>query len=89
MDLTKLLNLVPIIQIVGAKKQGKTKLIQQILPILRGKNKTIVTFKHSYHKHPIDKPGSDSDKFSRAGANISIFQSAEGTAFFSHQKISN
>ncbi|GAB4168785.1 MAG: hypothetical protein Kow00108_02070 [Calditrichia bacterium] len=73
---------VPCIQIVGAKNQGKTSLIREILPILKAKGIKVLSFKHSSHLHPVDKPGADSDIFRKAGADVSVFQSGDGTGIY-------
>jgi molybdopterin-guanine dinucleotide biosynthesis protein MobB len=61
-----------IISVVGKSNQGKTRLIQQLVPLLKQKGYTICVVKHST-KHltfkDFDHPGTDTYAFSHAGAD--------------------
>jgi molybdopterin-guanine dinucleotide biosynthesis protein B len=72
----------PHVFIVGKKNQGKTRVVQQLIKLFSAKGYRVAAWKHSSHHHPVDKPGSDSDKFRQSGAMISIFQSLNGMGFY-------
>jgi molybdopterin-guanine dinucleotide biosynthesis protein MobB len=75
----------PVLHIVGAKNSGKTFLLRWLIEQLTACGLRIGALKHSMHNHPIDKPGSDSEKLRQAGANPTAFWANEGLAvFFSH-----
>lgn len=75
----------PVLHIVGAKNSGKTYLLQWLIEQLTDCGLRIGALKHSMHNHPIDKPGSDSEKLRQAGANPTAFWANEGLAvFFPH-----
>ena len=74
----------PHLHIVGQKKSGKTSLIELLVTALTEKGYKVGTLKHSSHTHPLDKPGSDSHRFSTAGANPSVFMTPHGMASYYH-----
>jgi molybdopterin-guanine dinucleotide biosynthesis adapter protein len=57
-----------IISVVGYSNSGKTRLLEQIIPILKIKGYTVGIIKHTLHKFPLDQPGKDTYKFRQAGA---------------------
>ncbi|MGD2250826.1 MAG: molybdopterin-guanine dinucleotide biosynthesis protein B [Candidatus Methanofastidiosia archaeon] len=61
-----------IVSVVGKSNQGKTRLIQQVVPLLKQKGYTVCVVKHST-KHltfkDFDHPGTDTFTFSQAGAD--------------------
>ncbi len=71
-----------VLHIIGSKKSGKTRLIEFLIHELTIRGYRVGSFKHSSHRHPLDKPGSDSDRFRRAGASPSVFYTAEGMGLF-------
>ncbi|MBN2366235.1 MAG: molybdopterin-guanine dinucleotide biosynthesis protein B, partial [Calditrichaeota bacterium] len=73
---------VPHVHIVGQKKSGKTALLEFLVTGFTRRGYRVGTLKHSSHQHPLDKSGSDSDRFSRAGANPSVFMTPNGVAIF-------
>ncbi len=68
------------IHIVGAKNSGKTTLLEFLVGELTARGVRVGTIKHSSHAHPLDRPGSDSDRHRRAGANPTAFVTPEGMA---------
>ncbi len=71
-----------ILQIVGPKNSGKTVHAEWLIGELRNRGLKIGALKHSGHNHPIDRPGSDSFRLQKAGANPTVFWSADGLAVF-------
>ncbi|MCD6374645.1 MAG: molybdopterin-guanine dinucleotide biosynthesis protein B [Caldisericaceae bacterium] len=71
-----------ILQIVGPKNSGKTVHAEWRISELRNRGLKIGALKHSGHHHPIDRPGSDSFRLQKAGANPTVFWSVDGLAVF-------
>lgn len=65
-----MINDLPILGICGWSGSGKTTLIEQVVPILVEKGLKIVVVKHDAHGIDIDRPGKDSDRLYRAGADV-------------------
>ena len=55
--------------IVGWSGSGKTSLLVELLPILKGRGLTVSTMKHAHHRFDVDKPGKDSFQHREAGAS--------------------
>ena len=55
--------------IVGWSGSGKTSLVVEVLPILKGYGLKVSTMKHAHHRFDVDKPGKDSFRHREAGAS--------------------
>ena len=63
--------MVPIISITGYAKTGKTTLILEIIHALQSKGYRVAVIKHDPHDHgEVDRPGSDTANFWKAGCKI-------------------
>lgn len=62
--------MMPIISFVGSSGSGKTTFLEQIIPIFINQGCKIGAIKHDAHKFEIDKPGKDSYRLKKAGAEI-------------------
>jgi molybdopterin-guanine dinucleotide biosynthesis adapter protein len=58
----------PLFGISGRSGQGKTTLIEALLPWLRARGLIVNVIKHSHHSIELEPPGKDSARFRRAGA---------------------
>ena len=58
----------PFFGISGRSGQGKTTLIEALLPWFRAHGLTVNVIKHSHHSIEFEPPGKDSARFRRAGA---------------------
>lgn len=56
--------------ICGFSGSGKTTLIEQLLEAMKDDGLAIGVVKHHHHAIEMDKPGSDTDRFFRAGATV-------------------
>jgi molybdopterin-guanine dinucleotide biosynthesis protein MobB len=67
---------IPVLGFAAYSGTGKTTLLTQLLPVLRGRGYRIGVIKHAHHDFDIDKPGKDSYELRKAGANEMLVASA-------------
>ena len=67
----------PIFGICGWSGSGKTTLIEQIVPRLTEKGLKVAVVKHDAHGIDVDRPGKDSDRLYRSGADVLLQGSHE------------
>ncbi len=60
----------PILGICGWSGSGKTTLIEQAVPRLAQEGLKVAVVKHDAHGIDVDRPGKDSDRLYRAGADV-------------------
>ncbi|MCX5676003.1 MAG: molybdopterin-guanine dinucleotide biosynthesis protein B [Planctomycetota bacterium] len=60
----------PVFAICGHSGSGKTTLIETLLPRLRADGLAVAVAKFHAHGIDVDRPGKDSDRFFRAGADV-------------------
>jgi len=70
-----------IVAIVGRSGSGKTTLIERLIPVLRRRNLSVSTVKHTHHHQiELEPPGKDSHRHRTAGAEEVIIASDSGWA---------
>jgi molybdopterin-guanine dinucleotide biosynthesis protein B len=65
----------PLFGISGRSGQGKTTLIEALLPWLRARGLVVNVIKHSHHSIELEPPRKDSARFRRAGAGEVLISS--------------
>lgn len=76
---------IPVLSFTAKSGTGKTTYLEKLLPLLRQHNLRIAVVKHDAHGFEIDKPGKDSYRLTRAGAEHMILTSEHQTAaIFTH-----
>jgi molybdopterin-guanine dinucleotide biosynthesis adapter protein len=75
-----------IVSIVGHSGAGKTTLIEKIVPELRKRGYTIGVVKHAHHGFDMDKPGKDSWRHQKAGADTVIVTSPDSFAMIKKKR---
>lgn len=71
----------PLLGFAAFSGTGKTTLIKQLLPILRGKGLRVGIIKHAHHALDIDYPGKDSYELRKAGAEQMLVVSRSQVAW--------
>ena len=59
-----------LIAVVGSSESGKTRLIGRLIPLLNKRGLKVGTIKHAHDRIDLDKPGKDSWRCLRAGAEV-------------------
>jgi molybdopterin-guanine dinucleotide biosynthesis protein MobB len=62
----------PVVVVAGHSNSGKTTLVEQLVPLLRVRGYRIATVKHSRHAFDMDRPGKDTWRHRRAGADTTV-----------------
>ena len=70
----------PVVSFVAHSGTGKTTLLEQLIPILKGRGYRVGAIKHDAHRFEIDHPGKDSYRFTAAGADSMLICSGEKLA---------
>jgi molybdopterin-guanine dinucleotide biosynthesis protein B len=60
-----------IVSFVGHSDSGKTRLIERLVSTLRKKGHRVGVLKHTHARIKVDRKGTDTDRFRRAGAAVS------------------
>ncbi len=67
----------PAVIIAGWSGSGKTTLVEKLLPVLKSKKLKVGTVKHHHGALELDKPGKDSWRHRKAGADKTIIASPD------------
>ena len=71
-----------ILEVIGYSGAGKTTLIEKLIPALRKRGVRLAVIKHTSHQHEFDKPGKDSHRLRKAGAEAVVVSSPKMVAMF-------
>lgn len=71
---------VPVLSFTAKSGTGKTTFLEKLLPLLKQQNLRIAVVKHDAHGFQMDKPGKDSYRLTKAGADHMILTSGDQTA---------
>ena len=67
----------PIITFVGLSGTGKTTFLEKLIPVLKARGLRLALIKHDAHHFEMDRPGKDTWRFTRAGADVVAISSRE------------
>jgi len=70
----------PVLGFAAFSGTGKTTLLEKLIPQLTGQGIRIAMIKHAHHEFDIDKPGKDSYRLRKAGAQQMLIASSRRTA---------
>jgi molybdopterin-guanine dinucleotide biosynthesis protein A len=62
----------PVLAVCGYSGSGKTTLLEAAIPRLVERGLKLALVKHDAHRFEVDRPGKDSDRLFRAGADIAL-----------------
>lgn len=65
----------PILGFAAYSGTGKTTLLEKLIPLLRARGLRVAVLKHAHHNFDIDKPGKDSYRLRKAGAEQMLIAS--------------
>ncbi|RME01274.1 MAG: molybdopterin-guanine dinucleotide biosynthesis protein B [Calditrichaeota bacterium] len=71
-----------VIEIIGSSGAGKTTLIEKMIPEIRLRGYRLAVIKHTSHRHEFDRPGKDSYRMRKAGAEVVLVSSPAMFALF-------
>ncbi|MDQ7066480.1 MAG: molybdopterin-guanine dinucleotide biosynthesis protein B [candidate division KSB1 bacterium] len=71
-----------VVEIIGQSGSGKTTLIERIIPEIRQRQLRLAVIKHTSHRHEFDRPGKDSYRMRKAGAEVVLVASPAMFALF-------
>jgi molybdopterin-guanine dinucleotide biosynthesis protein B len=66
------------VSVVGWSGVGKSTLVERLVPELRARGLRVGVVKHSSDPHPLHRPGSDTARFERVGAELIAFATPAG-----------
>lgn len=70
----------PVVRVVGSGRNvGKTWLAEHLIEWFTAHGCEVLAVKRSHHPVTPDRPGTDSDRFARAGAATVVFGGSDGT----------
>lgn len=58
-----------IVALVGRSGAGKTWVLERLIPLLKARGLSVAVLKHTHHELWQHKPGSDTERLARAGAD--------------------
>jgi molybdopterin-guanine dinucleotide biosynthesis protein MobB len=62
----------PVLGVCGWSGSGKTTLLESVIPLLAARGLRVAVVKHDVHGPDVDRPGKDSDRLFRAGADVAL-----------------
>ena len=74
----------PVVHVIGWSGQGKTLLIERLLPRLNAHGLMVATVKHAHGGYALDHEGSDSGRHAAAGAAATALVGPDGWAVLHH-----
>lgn len=73
---------IPVYSVVGWSGAGKTTLIERLVALWKGQGLRVSVVKKSHEQPDMDRPGKDTWRFSRSGAEEVVFLGPERTVRF-------
>lgn len=71
---------IPVFSVIAWSGTGKTTYLEKLIPVLRKKQLKVAVIKHDGHDFEIDRANADTERFTRAGADISAIISSTHSA---------
>lgn len=74
---------IPVVSVVGMSGSGKTTFLEKLIVELKSRNIRVGIIKHHVHDIEIDRPGKDTWRHARAGADVVAISTPGKVAVFS------
>ena len=78
---------IPIVSFVAYSGTGKTTFLEKLIPKLKAYGLKIAIVKHDGHRFDIDHEGKDSDRFTKAGADVTGLISSEKAVLMDNRTV--
>lgn len=78
---------IPVVGFAGFSGSGKTTLVEKLIPVLQERGLCLCVVKHDGHRYDIDRAGTDSYRFSAAGAQQIILTDDAHTTVIEQRKL--
>jgi molybdopterin-guanine dinucleotide biosynthesis protein MobB len=78
---------IPVYSFIAKSGTGKTTLIEKLIPELKSRGLRVAVMKHDAHEFDVDKPGKDSWRMTRAGADVTVIASATHAAVMENRPV--
>ena len=78
---------IPVIAFAAFSGTGKTTFIERLIPELKDLGLNVAAVKHDGHDFDMDRPDSDSGRFTRAGADCTVVFSASRAVFMENRPL--
>lgn len=78
---------IPIYSFVAFSNTGKTTFLGKLVPIIKSHGLKVAVYKHDGHDFDIDKPGKDSWRMTRAGADVTVISSGTKAAIMENRYV--
>lgn len=79
---------IPVFSFVAYSGTGKTTFLEKLIPALKDRGLKIAIVKHDGHRFEIDHEGKDSDRFTKAGADVTGLISSEKAVLMENRGVS-
>lgn len=80
--------MIPVVSFAAWSGTGKTTYLEKLVAELKRRGLRVAVLKHDAHEFEEDKPGKDSWRFTRAGADVTIVASATHAAILENRPVS-
>ena len=77
----------PVVSFVAYSGTGKTTFLEKLIPKLKAYGLKIAIIKHDGHRFDIDHEGKDSDRFTKAGADVTGLISSEKAVLMDNRTV--
>lgn len=79
---------IPVYSFVAYSNTGKTTFLEKLIPVLKKQGLKVAVYKHDAHEFEIDKPGKDSWRMTKAGADVTLISSGTKAVIMENRFVS-
>lgn len=78
---------IPVYSVIAFSNTGKTTMLEKLIPELKRRGLRVAVVKHDAHEFEIDRPGKDSWRLTKAGAEVTAIASQTKAAVMENRFI--